>query len=119
MRNQNGKFLNEAFSADEQAKILSVGSDKVLLLSKNELVDLPKEMWLCHGTTYCGKIKPLKYSRNYGHHHGEGEWWLRSNSSYLGVDCMTDYKHTGACVQNSCWFDKDDVLVRPAIWVTI
>ena len=125
----NNEFLNKAFTAEEQEKILMTAvknpenprfeteggadtEDKVFLLSieeANEYFD----------TGEARRVKPTEYAKANGCYEDEGYcwWWLRSP----GFDqrCAADVYSDGNVVEFGNYVSSDINAVRPAIWINL
>ena len=135
----NGTFLNNAFSAEEQAQIQNTNvsadknpnystnpgnatTDKVFLLSINEVEKYftNDEARKCAPTAYA-KAQGTYTSDNYKTASGEATcwWWLRSPSfdqdraALVNIDGSVGFD--GLAVN----YDYDYVCVRPALWINL
>lgn len=110
----NNEFLNEAFSEEERAKLVSYntgaeGGDLVFLPSSQEVrKDLPEEVRFG---------LPTKYALEQGaviRRNGICWWWLRDNASSHAVKFMDVYGHVA---ENGTPVDSVSFGIRPAILV--
>ncbi len=126
----NDDFLNTAFSAEEQAKILTTNvtadknpsydtdpgnatKDKVFLLSINEAnkyfdSDIEKQ---CKSTAYARANESSEY---------EGEfdfWWLRSPGNYQNY--AANVGDDGMIYENGIDVNNANNTVRPALWINL
>ena len=128
----NGSFLDETFSAEEQARILlspvtaeknprfkiSPGNDTedwlfLLSISEVERYFASAEARRCVPTDYaiaCGAY-------TYDNHRVDGRaacwWWLRSPGDYAGTAACI----SGGGVVSKGFRDDKHVAVRPALWI--
>lgn len=127
----NGAFLNNAFSADEQSKIVTASSsadknpiysthpgfattDKVFLLSITEA----EKYFSSDSARQC---KSTKYAIANGAYvdddNGNCWWWLRSPGAYQNDAAYVDHDGSVVCYGN--YVDNDYVCVRPALWIDL
>ena len=125
----NGTFFNNAFNADEQAMIQNTivtadknpsfstspgnnTTDKVFLLSITEAKKyVSSDNAQCQGTAYCYAQGAFKGSN------GNCLWFLRSpgaNSSQAA-----SVQVAGVIVGIGSYVDRDDIAVRPALWINL
>lgn len=117
----NGTFINNAFSHEEQAMILSTTTesadtkDRVFLLSRDEAWEYfsSDSTRQCQGTAYCYAQGAYKTGN------GNCKWWLRSPGSsgwtaYVYDGSLRDYNG-----EYSCCVDNDNIAVRPALWIDL
>ena len=121
----NGAFLNAAFTADEQKRILLTDTgDRVYLLSHNEAVQylgIPAD----GSANSNARVSPTAYAEasgafaSYSDRTAEGEaagwWWLRSTEA--GQPVASEITSDGSLSQNLV---RDGFeCVRPALWVDV
>ena len=113
----NGAFVNEAFTSEEQAALVSFGSlGKAYLLSKEEAQnpvlgftsDAARQ---CKGTAYA-LAKGLHASST-----GDGWWWLTSNGTGQSNQAIVYYN--GVVYGPGLRYDDAQTGVRPAIRVKL
>lgn len=126
----NETFLNEAFNASEQAKILTVrvnadknpsyntnpgnpAQDKIFLLSIPEArnyfaSDLARQ---CRPTAYA------KSQRVYVNNDGYAWWWLRSPGNY--DDLTASIGGDGSVSLDGDYVDNGNIGIRPALWLNL
>ena len=128
----NGPFLNNAFSADEQAKILSAAvladenpkystdpgnatTDKMFLLSITEA----EKYFTTDASRKCTPTAYAKAQGAYPSTDGNSWWWLRSPG--LNQRSAAVVYHDGSILYGgaSVKLDFDDIFVRPAMWIDL
>lgn len=130
----NGTFLNNAFSADEQAKIATTyvsadrnpeyntdpgnaTQDKVFLLSITEAEKYFKtsESRRCAPTAYAYAQGAFPYIIPSGE--ATCWWWLRSPGNSSGI--VANVTFSGTVYDFGDFFDDEDGCVRPALWIDL
>ena len=130
----NDTFLNDAFTADEQARIVTADvstagfdpgnesgyseggndtHDEVFLLSREEVLELvPESEWALPISEYA-----LIYSEGTGNY-GERVWWLRSPGRWQENACVVNGDRGAAYI-----YMEENVnrlrYVRPAMWIEL
>ena len=135
----NGTFLNNAFSADEQAKIVTTTvsadknpqystnpgnatNDKVFLLSIAEAQKYftTDESRMCASTAYA-KAQGASTCNSYLYQTASGEatcwWWLRSPG--CSQDIAAFVYDDGSVRNRGLFVSSADDCVRPAMWITL
>ncbi len=113
----NGAFMNEAFSAAEQASLVQSGAQgKVFLLTKEEALNpalgfTGDSARQCQGTAYA-LAKGLHASTS-----GSGWWWL--NTLGTGDSCQAIVYYNGAVYSPGLRFDDAQTGLRPAIRIKL
>ena len=125
----NGSFLNEAFTAEEQAKIpmatVSAASnlekdteDQIFLLSIAEA----KEYFASDAARQC---RSTAYAKAQGcivnsSYNGDCWWWLRASTSYIYNHWKAAYVlNLGTVNESGTGVDYDRFAVRPVLWVNM
>lgn len=110
----NGRFINTAFSEEEQAAIIATeycaeGPDKVFIFSTDELTDIYpfSNRRVCQASPYAA------YQGAHIDDAGLCWWWLRSSGKKAAEAMAVDAQGNIQSID----VDNQDCAVRPAIWI--
>ena len=124
----NGTFINNAFSAEEQAMIptVTVSADKNPDYSTDPGIATQDKVFLLsiteanqYFTSYeARKCVPTDYAIAQGAFvFGTCWWWLRSPG--YNQSCAAAVTSAGDVDGGGCFVDNDSDAVRPALWITV
>lgn len=122
----NGEFFNEAFTAEEQARIIPASldndvNDKVFLLSMEELRQLiPEEQQRCAPYTDCAKTKGANSSDNSARtvtDEPSFTWWLRAPGASAPRAYYVNENGVPSIASSSSYANSMKFGVRPVIWI--
>lgn len=124
----NNDFLNDAFSNIEQAMIPMASVDKFAYVNisghttpdKVFLLDKREVNWWYFDSDSVRQCEPTVYARTRGawvSDEGFSYWWLRAPgdtlSDAVGVNA------SGVIDEHGSYVDRNDVVVRPALWIDL